>query len=330
VSAEPRAQGLAFGLFERYLEPLRIQAGIPGLAAAIVQNGEIVWEGGFGFADLERSVRVQPDTPFYIANLSQIFGATLLMQQVDRGEPLLDEPIGRWTNLVPQSGATIRQVLTHTTTGEFAYDPARFAALTPVIEAHTGEPYRSTLVREIFDLAAMSRSVPGHDLRTAPPAVRELFEPADLARYDGVLAEMAAPYRAEGRARPVRAEIPPQGLDASNGVVTTVRDLRNFDAALDEGLLLSRGLLAYMRGGAQPGTRVGLGWFVQAYNGQHLVWNFGSVPGAYSALMLKVPARGLTLILLANSDGLAEPFALTRGDVTTSLFTRLFLSLFVS
>jgi CubicO group peptidase (beta-lactamase class C family) len=41
-----RAQSLAFGLFERYLEPLRTQAGIPGLAATIWQNGQMVWERG--------------------------------------------------------------------------------------------------------------------------------------------------------------------------------------------------------------------------------------------------------------------------------------------
>jgi hypothetical protein len=37
----------------------------------------------------------------------------------------------------------------------------------------------------------------------------------------------------------------------------------------------------------------------------------------------------LTLILLANSDGLSEPFSLQNGDVTTSLFARTFLRLFV-
>jgi hypothetical protein len=40
-----------------------------------------------------------------------------------------------------------------------------------------------------------------------------------------------------------------------------------------------------------------------------------------------VPARGITLILLANSDGLTKPFALATGDVTASPFVRLFLAL---
>jgi hypothetical protein len=49
------------------------------------------------------------------------------------------------------------------------------------------------------------------------------------------------------------------------------------------------------------------------------------LPNAYSALMVKVPARQTTLILLANSDGLVLPFQLDAGDVTRSPFAALFL-----
>jgi len=72
----------------------------------------------------------------------------------------------------------------------------------------------------------------------------------------------------------------------------------------------------------------GLGWFVQTYNGHDVYWQFGTMNG-YSSLILKVPAQRLTLILLANSDGLSSGFNLQDGDVTTSLFARTFLKLFV-
>ena len=68
---------------------------------------------------------------------------------------------------------------------------------------------------------------------------------------------------------------------------------------------------------------------MQYYNGEKLVWHFGNVPDAYSSLILKVPSRRLTLILLANSDGLSAPFSLHQGDVTSSLFARTFLRLFL-
>ena len=65
------------------------------------------------------------------------------------------------------------------------------------------------------------------------------------------------------------------------------------------------------RGTALP---TGLGWFVQSYSGQRVVWHFGNVPNAYSSLIIKLPERNLTFILLANSDRLASPLpASCRG-----------------
>jgi hypothetical protein len=46
-------------------------------------------------------------------------------------------------------------------------------------------------------------------------------------------------------------------------------------------------------------------------------------------MIVSVPGRGLTMILLANSQGLARPFSLASGNITVSPFARLFLSIFV-
>ena len=45
--------------------------------------------------------------------------------------------------------------------------------------------------------------------------------------------------------------------------------------------------------------------------------------------MVSAPTHGLTLVLLANSDGLAKSFDLANGDLTQSPFARLFLELFL-
>jgi hypothetical protein len=68
---------------------------------------------------------------------------------------------------------------------------------------------------------------------------------------------------------------------------------------------------------------------VQTYNGETIVWQFGVGANASSSLLVSVPARGLTLVLLANSDGLVKPFTLPAGSVTGSPFVRLFLALLV-
>ena len=98
-------------------------------------------------------------------------------------------------------------------------------------------------------------------------------------------------------------------MTASGGLVSTVRDLARLDkdsrchravAAGDARRRVEPGPIAP----AQP-TPMGLGWFVQFYRGERVVWHFGHVPNAYSSLILKLPAKGITFILLANSDGLS-------------------------
>jgi CubicO group peptidase (beta-lactamase class C family) len=125
--------------------------------------------------------------------------------------------------------------------------------------------------------------------------------------------------------------VPLSQLTATGGLVSTVRDLARFEAAVDSGLLLREDTLAVAWNpvGVRDGVSVptGLGWFVQPNRAGRLVWAFGLVPNAYSSLVLKLPERHLTFILLANSDGLSAPFQLGSGDVTRSLFATFFLKL---
>ena len=94
-------------------------AGIPGLAVAIVADGKVVHVRGFGVAD-ETGRPVTPDTPFQLASVSKAFTATAIMQLVARGDVELDAPV---TTYLPwfrvgdgtaSADITIRQLLTHT------------------------------------------------------------------------------------------------------------------------------------------------------------------------------------------------------------------------
>ena len=326
------AQSLSFSLLERYLESLRVEAGIPGLSVSVLQHGAVVWEQGFGRQDLEGAIPATPSTPYVLGNLSQSIGATLLLRKcIEEGRAELSEPVARWAPQFPDHSASLRDVLTHTTPpASFHYDPARFAALTGAIEACAGLPYPQVLAHEVFGRLGMSRSVPGHALATFTPPDVAALGAATMARYADVLATLAVPYRVDPRTRAAaRSTVPLMPADAAAGIVSTVQDLARLDIALDDdNALLTAPVrnLAWTQAWPLP---TGLGWFVQPYNGERIVWQFGLVENAYSALILKVPERRLTVILLANSDGLTAPFALDQGDVTASVFARLFLRLLV-
>jgi CubicO group peptidase (beta-lactamase class C family) len=330
-------QNQAAGLipFESYLEALRVQAGIPGMSAALIQDGEIVWERGLGFQSQEGRVRATPDTPYPIADLSQTLAAVLVLRCAEERQLNIGDPIRRYGAGVPEPDATIKQVLSHTSAGAgetFRYDPERYSQLTRVVEACVPQPYRKTVAVNLLERLAMKDSVPGRDLVDPNVLPERLFAPNVLERYKGVLERIATPYKVDKRGRLTKMDVPTEGINAASGLVSTVRDLARFDAALDSSLLLreetTRAAWSVTYNAQNAALPTGLGWFVQTYRGEPVVWHYGNIPNAYSSLIIKLPSRKVTLILLANSDGLSAPFQLEAGDVTRSLFATLFLRLF--
>jgi CubicO group peptidase (beta-lactamase class C family) len=327
------AQSLTFSLFERYLDSLRVQAGIPGLSALILQDGVIVWERGFGRADIERALEPTSFTAFQIGGLSQVMGATLFLKKCgDENFGTPNDPLSLWLPLFPERTTTVAQLLGHVApTGGYKYDPTRFAAVTPAIEACSGMPYQQLVAEDIFSRLGLADSVPGSALGT--PTVEDVrqFGTNNLTRYAATLARAAKGYRVDTRGRVTRTDPLPGRSNAATGLISTARDLAKFDAGLRYNILLQPDTQLKMWTPVGPGFPTGLGWFVQTYNGIPVVWQFGVVPDAFSSLMLKLPTRGLTLILLANSDGLNPPLqALEKtGDVNASVFARTFLRVYV-
>jgi CubicO group peptidase (beta-lactamase class C family) len=333
VAAHASAQQeLTFSLFERYLDALRVQANIPGISAAIVQDQRVAWATGLGFSDVEHQIRARSDTPYHVSGLTEALSSALILEQcLETGHLGLDDPIQQRALTAPDATITVRDALTHRSAGGgFKYDPNRYAALTGVAEVCIQRdlmPFRQALSEKVFDHLSMFDSVPAQNVEDASADDRGQFSTSALDRFNGVLKRMALPYRVSGSSAALNTGVS-KSVDASTGAISTVLDLAKFDNGLESAFLLHRDTMAAMWSNA-TGMPTGLGWFVQDYNGQTLYWQFGNTPGAYSSLILKVPSRHLTLILLANSDGLSAPFALQDGDVTSSLFAKTFLRLFV-
>src|SRR5438552_5992923 len=166
ICAPLRADDLLYGYFADYLDALRTQAGIPALAAAIVNVDNSVWERAFGQQDLERSTWASPNTPFHLDGLMQVVTASLVLRCVEEGRLSLDDRIGHFKPSSPDADATIRQVLTHTSGPSdnlvFAYRPQRLEPLALAIRACTRDSFREH-VGNTLNRFAMFDSVPGPD-----------------------------------------------------------------------------------------------------------------------------------------------------------------------
>ena len=327
------ADDFVLGRFGEYLDALRIQAGIPGMAAAIVGPVSVNWDTAFGLQDVERNVATRTDTPFQLDGTTQTIVASLAMRCAADGWLSLDDPAGKFDHSSPDANATLRQLLTHTSGGAngltFAYRPDRMAPVAAAVASCTDSTFRWG-VANLVDRFAMIDSVPGSDVAqlTAPA---ERFTVAALQRYRDALARLATPYAVDARGRTPSTYVA-RTLTPASGFISTVRDLEQFDLALKKGVVVRSDTLA--NEWTPPNDANGrplphaYGWFVQSYNNERVVWQFGVSDNASSSMIIVLPRRGLTLILLANSQGLARPFALSAGDVTVSPFARLFLSIF--
>lgn len=337
VNVPARAQVLVYEVFGAYLDSLRNQAGIPGLAAAVVDSNGIVWERAYGRQDVGRVIATRTDTPFNADGLTQVFTAAMALRCAEERLLSLDDRIGNFRVDTLEPDATIRQLLTHTSgppgSLAFAHRPERLDPLWRVLRTCTVDSYRES-VANLFKRLAMIDSVPGANILTIVPPAEGVPFPEDVARYTGVLERRATPYAVDDRARSSPSTYPESAsvLTPSSGVVTTVRDLAKFDLALRQEILVNPGTLEdAWNPPASNGVALphGMGWFVQSYNGKKVVWQFGMTENASSSLMLTLPSRGLTLILMANSDGLVRLYSPANGDISLSPFARLFLNLFV-
>lgn len=321
-------------LLRDYIESLRVQAGIPGLAVAVVGTTDIVWEEAFGRQDVEQAIATRTDTPFHLDGLTQTFTASLVLRCVEEGRLTLDDRIGRFSPDSPEPNATIRELLTHTSGASnpvFAYRPERLEPLAAVIRACTGDSFRESLADQL-DRLAMRDSVPGPDSIHLTPPAEGIPEPAVVERYTAVLSRLAIPYAVDQQKRASRSQYAATTLTPALGLISTARDLAQFDLGLKKGVILRSETLALawtarLGSDGQPLPH-GLGWFVQTYAGEKIVWQFGFGANASSALVVGVPARGLTYILLANSTGLVEPVPLTAAQLMASPFVRVLLSFF--
>lgn len=314
-SCEPQKPSTAH--FEEDLVALKEYFHIPGLAAMVMQDGEIIYENYFGYADPGEKKPVDATTRFPIASVTKVFASILLMQLAEEGQVDLEEPINNYIeNSSLPDAVKIKHVLSHTSEGKpgnfFNYS-SRFSMLTTVIEKASGKTFTKLLHEKILIPQQLNATIPLDNKHT----------------LDSIRDQLAMPYFYFGTVESGHFDT---GLNASSGLVSTVSDLARFNRALESGKLISDASKTAMfspfysdDGRALP---YGYGIFTQEFLEKKLVWGYGQ-EDCFSSLLLKVPEEKITLLLLANTNLMSDPARLIQGDVTYSLFALNFLKHFV-
>jgi CubicO group peptidase (beta-lactamase class C family) len=106
---------------DRYFEKTLQDFDLPGLAAAIVKDGEIVYMKGFGVRSVENGLPVTPDTLFAIGSTTKAFTAAMVGSLVDEGKLDWDTPLKEyipWFKMVDPLATemvAVRDMLCHRT-----------------------------------------------------------------------------------------------------------------------------------------------------------------------------------------------------------------------
>ena len=317
----------------------------PGLAVAAIFDGTIIYERGFGLANVEQGTPITPDTIFRIGSTSKQFTALCIAMLAQQGELDLDADIRTWLPELSEELPVIPlRDLVHHTSGLPDYIGLHMADelgegnhLTPSItlerlarvtelEFPVGSrwSYSNT---NYFLMGEIVRRVSGQTLREF--ADEHVFEPVGMehTHFHDRAAELV-PGRADGYARaPGQAGRPGQPAGAAGwskanttwdhvgdgGVFTTVRDLAQWTTNFDDNKLEGGDALLELI--LTPGTladgsphRYAFGLNVDAVGGRKAIHHGGGWVG-FTAGMIRFPEERLSVVVFSNCQAPSDQLA---------------------
>lgn len=320
------------------MEAMRRERRWPSVSFAVGVEGQLVWAGTTGYADLEGARPVTPADRYRVGSIAKALTAVALGQLAEEGKLSLDDPVARYVDptLFPADPiVTLRQLASHTA-GVRHYD----AGVSGMLENYHQVQY---------DSAAASLALFADDPLLFDPGTSYAYSSygynvlsAALASADGrsFLALMNARVFEPAAMAATEAEHPPQeapteeivtpyllydgtvlrapGLNnsykwAGGGFLSTPSDLVRFGLELLNGGYLTPAMRAELwqvttleDGTASPGA-YGLGFQIGTHQEQDFVGHGGGSVGGNTYFVI-FPELGLVGVSVANVAVLSGPW----------------------
>lgn len=300
----------------------------PGAAVMVIEDGEILFEGGFGLADIESETPITSQSAFRLASVSKQFTAMAIMILTERGQLDIDDKLTQYIPELARFGddISIRHLLTHTgglpdyydvleeevgdsmpdtetameflagwgeplfAAGDrFEYSNPGYEMLALVVERVSGQTFGQFLEENIFEPLGMQSTV-----------VRDSSEPEIPNRVYG--------YSRKDETFVLNDENILNHIIGSGGIYSPVEDLYLWDQALYTEKLVRRSTLeeawseaTFNNGEHSP---YGFGWGLEPYGalGQRLSHSGGWV--GFSTFIVRYPEQNFSIIVLSNLEEL--------------------------
>ncbi|WP_445369130.1 serine hydrolase domain-containing protein [Methylomonas sp. BW4-1] len=301
---------------------------VEGLSIAVVDDQQVVWAQGFGYADQDNGIAATPETVYRTGSISKLFTDTLVMQLAEQGKLDIDQPLQTYLpnfaikSRFPDAGPiTPRNIMTHHSglpgdrgNGMWTNNPAPFSQLVdPLKDEYAAYPPNRIWAYSnlgITLLGTMLERLTGEDFSTY--ADRQLLKPLGMthaAFSPGISGELTskAYKNDQEKAEVALRDMPAGGLNAN------VLDLSRFIAmVLADGKANGRQLLKpetlheMLRQqnrdvALDVGNKTGLGWFLTSKPGIGDVAAHGGATLFHRSLLTVLPEHKLGVVVLANS-----------------------------
>jgi CubicO group peptidase (beta-lactamase class C family) len=298
----------------------------PGCGVAVSRNGALIYERGFGMANLELAVPITSASIFPAASISKQFAAMSILLLAHRGQLSLDDPVWKfipeWADR--EHRITIRHLLTHTSGLREAFtligvgSPREDGlnvndAITRVLARQRGLNFLPGAEFQYNNggynlLGTIVRKVSGQSLREFAHA--NIFDPLGMSHthfHDDPA--MLVSNRVTGYSRGkdgFRLARPEGGIVGNAGLFTTASDLMKWEQNFADARVGTPALLAEMQKPVVAtewgdGNFYGFGLLIGAHRGLRTVGHGGGDPGI-STYVLRYPDQGFAVTVLGNMD----------------------------
>jgi CubicO group peptidase (beta-lactamase class C family) len=307
---------------EQLVRSAQREKRLPSIAAAVLRDGEVVWETAVGAADVEADLEATPDTQYRIGSITKTFTAAAIMQLRDAGKLDLEDTLDRHVEGAAHT-PTIRRLLSHASGlqretqddswltlrfaspdelletlaqaelvlpsgARFHYSNLAFALLGIVVERASGTPYMDYVRERLFEPVGLRRV----SFEPEPPAAKGyIAQPYADGVWDTISVETGA-WASAGQLWGTASNICRWGSfladpDESVLAVSSAEEMRTVQAIADH----ERWLSGY-----------GLGLGLTRDGDRILAGHGGSMPGFIAQLLFSAKEKVVVALLTNESE----------------------------
>src|SRR5216684_1951974 len=305
--------------------------GSPGCALGVYRDGKIIYAKGYGLANIEENVPINPQSVFDIGSTSKQFTAASILLLQKQGKLAVTDDVRKYLPELPDYGQkiSILQLLNHTS-GLRDYLALMELAGIHTDSVTTDEDALALINRQkalnfapgsdwlysntgFFLLSVIVERVSGKTLREF--AAENIFTPLEMTHtqfrddHASLIANRAMAYDAKEKAPGYRLNVSYFEQTGDGAVHTSVEDLLKWDENFYSGQIGGKDFLTEVQEqGKLNGGKVldyAKGLFIQDYRGLRTVSHGGSW-GGYRAELLRFPEQHFSVACLCNL-GSARP-----------------------